>query len=94
MEKGDIVRIIEISDEDKDPNIPDDPELRTHELFRFCLGRTFKIHGFDEYGNAELRVDEDPEVRKRFGRHHKVWMEPKEIEFVRKQGSRKTTHKK
>src|SRR5437868_4228736 len=81
---GDLVRVINISEKDKDLTIRDDPEMRTHELFRFCLGRDFKVWGFDEYGHIELHVDEDPAVRRKFGAHHHVWMELHEVKLVAK----------
>ena len=83
---GDRVRVIDISEDMKDPNFDlkdaEHREMRTAELFRFCLGREFVIRDFDRYGNAELRVGEDPAVRKKFGRHHWIWMEPEFLERI------------
>jgi hypothetical protein len=57
--------------------------MRTGELFRFCVGRRFTIRGFGRYGQIELRVDQDPTVRKKFGLNS-IWIEPKFIELVSK----------
>lgn len=74
MRKGDIVRVVRISEGDK--SFTDADEMRTHELFRFCFGRTFRVRGFDEYGFVELDPSDDPDVRKEFGPHHTIWIEP------------------
>jgi hypothetical protein len=83
---GDRVRIIDISSDLKDPNYDlnheECREMRTAELFRFCLGREFAIHDFDQYGNAELWVGEDPKVRKKFGDSHWIWVEPECLERI------------
>ena len=82
---GDRVRIIDISSGFKDPNYDlkdaEHREMRTAELFRFCLGREFAIQGFDRYGYAELSVDKDRSVRKKFGLNT-IWMEPGFLERI------------
>ncbi len=84
---GDQVRISDISSDlkDLDYDLKHDEcrDMRTAELFRFCLGREFVIHDFDRYGNAELHVGEDPAVRKKFGRSHWIWVEPEYLERIR-----------
>ncbi len=80
---GDRVRIIDIARELKDPDYKDDPQMRTAELFRFCLGRRFTISGFDQYGFVELQVDRDPEAKRKFGLNW-IWMEPQYLELVSK----------
>ena len=57
--------------------------MRTAELFRFCLGREFAIEAFNQYGYAELSVDEDRGVRKKFGLNT-IWIEPKFLAGVGK----------
>ena len=85
LKVADRVRIIDIPSgfknldcELKDPLFR---ELRTGELFRFCLGREFVIQGFDQYGHADLNVDEDRAVRKQFGLNT-IWIEAKFLERV------------
>jgi hypothetical protein len=82
---GDRVRIIDIPSGFKDPNYDlkdaEHREMRTAELFRFCLGRDFAIEEFDQYGNAELSVDKDRSVRKKFGLNT-IWMEPEYLERI------------
>ena len=83
---GDRVRIVEISEDLKDVNYDCKDsaysEMRTAELFRFCLGRVFRIYGFDRYGNAELRVSDSAAVRKMFGKWHTIWCEPEFLQPV------------
>jgi len=67
----------------KDPSYKDDPDMRTGELFRFCVGRKLTIQGFDRYGYLELRVDDDPAVKRKFGLNS-IWVEPQFVELVRK----------
>jgi hypothetical protein len=84
---GDRVRIIDISSDLKGANHDlkdaEHREMRTAELFRFCLGREFTIRDFDRYGNAELRVEEDPAVRTKFGKSHWIWVEPEYLERIK-----------
>jgi hypothetical protein len=85
---GDRVRIIDIPSGFKDPNYDrkdaDAPwKMRTAELFRFCVGREFAIQAFNQYGYAELSVDKDRSVRKKFGLNT-IWIEPEFLARVRK----------
>jgi hypothetical protein len=57
--------------------------MRTGELFRFCVGRKFTIEGFGRHGHIELRVDEDPAVKRKFGLNS-IWIEPQFIELITK----------
>jgi len=57
--------------------------MRTGELFRFCVGRKFTIHGFDRYGYLELQVDDDPVVKRKFGLNG-IWVEPQFVELISK----------
>ena len=82
---GDRVRIVDIPSGFKDPNcdVNDEVfrEMRTAELFRFCLGREFVIQDFGRYGHADLSVDHDPAVRKKFGLNT-IWIEPRFLERI------------
>jgi hypothetical protein len=86
LKVGDRVRVIDIPSGFKDLNYDLDqknPELRTMrtgELFRFCVGREFVIEEFNQYGYAELSVDKDRTVRKKFGLNS-IWLEP---EFLKR----------
>src|SRR5258708_30403207 len=79
LEVGDRVRITDISpdlkDRDYDLKDAEHREMRTAELFRFCLGRVFTICDFGRYEHVELEVSRSPAVRKRFG-INTIWMEP------------------
>jgi hypothetical protein len=81
------VRVIDIPEDTKDLEADlvssEAREMRTAELFRFCLGRKFTVYGFGRYGHVELRVGQNGEVRKKFGRWHTVWIEP---EFLKRVG--------
>lgn len=55
--------------------------MRTGELFRFCVGRKFTIEAFGPYGHIEFRVDQDPEVKKKFGLNS-IWVEPQFVELL------------
>jgi hypothetical protein len=72
---GDRVRVENIPDDLRDPEYDtkdaDHREMRTAELFRFCLGREFTIQGFDKYG-LELRADKNKAVRAKFGLGHSI----------------------
>jgi hypothetical protein len=87
---GERIRIIDISGNLKDPKYDlkdaESRKMRTAELFRFCLGRSFTIYGFDRYGNIELHVSNSSAVRKKFGKWHWIWVEP---QFVERVGDRK-----
>jgi len=85
---GGRVRIIEIPEDLKSPDYDskhdtEEPKFRTAELFRFCIGREFTVQGFGRYGHVELDVsDDDPGVRKKFGKSHTIWIEPEFLEQV------------
>ena len=83
---GDRVRILDIPEETKDPKADlkssEARQMRTAELFRFCLGRIFTVYGFERYGHVELRVGNSPAVRKEFGWSHTIWIEPEFLERV------------
>ena len=87
LEIGDRVRIIDISPDLKDPNYDSKDaerrEMRTAELFRFCMDRVFTIYGFGRYGFVELEVSKSPVVRKKFGLNT-IWIEPEFLKLVRK----------
>lgn len=84
---GDRVRIVEIAEYLKDSNydLKDEGhrEMRTAELFRFCVGREFTIKDFDEYGHAEIDASKNHAVRNEFGKYHTIWSEPKFLELLR-----------
>jgi len=91
---GDRVRVVDIPSGFKDPNhdLKEDDEhweMRTAELFRFCLGRVFAIQAFNQYGYAELSVDKDRSVRKKFGLNT-IWIEPEFLARVR-QGKKRSS---
>jgi len=93
---GDRVRIVDISEDLKDPQYdsrhPVTTDMRSAELFRFCVGRVFKIYGFDRYGNIELHVGNSPAVRRKFGSQQDViWSEPEFLKVVRKRGRTRRT---
>lgn len=68
-----------------DANVrPELRDMRTGELFRFCLGREFTIQGFGKYGTVELEAGANRAVRKKFGKYHTIWMEPEYLRRVRK----------
>jgi hypothetical protein len=85
---GDRVRILDVSEDLKDPKYDSKNakrrEMRTAELFRFCVGRVFKVYGLDDYGNVELRVSNSSAVRARFGKWHSIWCEPEFVKRVRR----------
>ena len=86
LQIGDRVRINDIPCGFKDPDCDLKDalfrEMRTAELFRFCLGREFVIQDFDQYGHADLSVHEDRAVRKKFGLNT-IWIEPKFLERIK-----------
>jgi len=92
LEIGDRVRIIDISSDLKDPSHDlkdaEHREMRTAELFRFCVGRVFTIYGFGRYGHVELEVSKSPAVRRKFGLST-IWMEPEFLKRVRKRKTKK-----
>jgi hypothetical protein len=86
LKAGDRVRILGIPDNLKDPNYdlkdPERREMRSAELFRFCVGRVFTIQDFDRYGFAELEVGNSPAVRETFGKYQTIWIEPELLKRV------------
>jgi hypothetical protein len=85
FEVGERVRIVDISKALKDPKYDlknsDSRETRTAELFRFCMGREFKVRGFQKAW-VELEASDDPAVRRKFGKYHTIWIEPEFLELV------------
>jgi hypothetical protein len=92
LEIGDRVRITDISSDLKDPSYDrkdaEHREMRTAELFRFCLGREFTVKGFGRYGFVELDPGANRVVRRKFGRYQTIWIEPEFLKRVRKVRSR------
>ncbi len=86
---GDRVLIRDIPEDLKDPDFDrehddgQERQLRTGELFRFCLGRVFTVYGFGRYGHIELEAGRNREVKKKFGRAGTIWIEP---EFLKRVG--------
>jgi hypothetical protein len=80
---GDRIKVVDISAQDKDLSKSDDPEMRTHELFRFCLGKVFTVTGFGRYRTIEVRADRNRAVRKKLGGSHSIWLESHEVQVVR-----------
>jgi len=87
LDIGDRVRIIDIPSHLKDPGYDlhsaEHKEMRTAELFRFCLGREFTIYGFDRYGYVEFEPSKSPTILKKFGMCT-IWVEPEFLKLVRK----------
>jgi hypothetical protein len=67
---GDTIRVIKYRPGKYAPGVKD--ELSTEKLFKSMVGRSYKIKGFDDYGNIEL----EPK------RLHTVWIEPDLVELV------------
>jgi hypothetical protein len=88
LEIGDRIQVIDIPPYLKDPNYDlvdsEHREMRTGELFRFCLGRKLTIRDFGKYGTVELDAGANREVRKKFGKWHTIWVEPEQVRIVRK----------
>ena len=84
---GDRVQIVDIPSDLKDPRKKDNA-LRTGHLFRFCLGRKFRIEGFDRHGFPELQVSGDPQVAKSFGKFHSIWIDPRSLKLLRQRNGR------
>lgn len=61
---GDFVKIIQIPND-----LTDAANIRTPDVFKRALGKTFRIEGFNRYGHIELVVT----------RRDTIWIEP---EFV------------
>jgi hypothetical protein len=67
---GDTTRVIKYRPGKYASGVKD--ELGTEKLFKSMVGRSYKIKGFDDYGNIEL----EPK------RLHTVWIEPDLVELV------------
>jgi hypothetical protein len=95
LEIGDRVRIIEIPPDLKDPNYDlsdaERREMRTAELFRFCVGREFTVRGFGRYATVELEAGANREVGKKFGKYQTIWMEPAHLKVTRKRKKQQKT---
>ncbi len=70
---GDLVTIVRIP-----PALPDDTEMKTKRVFEICIGKTYTIQAFDEYGHIELAVGKDVD-HIIGGFMNTIWIEP---EFV------------
>ncbi|HEX6802503.1 MAG TPA: hypothetical protein VF133_02400 [Terriglobales bacterium] len=92
---GDRVLVIDIPEDTKDPKAdlksPEAREMRTAELFRFCLGKTFTVYGWGRYGHIELRVGRNREVRQNFGWSHTIWIEPEFLKLVKRKATNTRT---
>ena len=75
---GDKVRVIQVP-----PYIyRDDPiSQETAKFFELCLGKVFRVEGFDENGQRELWATEKGNCRKvmRSINTHWVWIEPEYV---------------
>jgi hypothetical protein len=80
---GDVVKVTDAPSDLKTEDKPD-KELRTAEIFCFCVGRQFPIRGFNQYGFCELEVSDDKDVSRRFGKGHTIWIEPHLLKLVEK----------
>jgi hypothetical protein len=78
---------VDISKSLKDPKYDlrdaESREMRTAELFRFCLGREFTVQGHQKDW-VELEASDDPLVRKKFGKWHAIWIEPEFLRLVKR----------
>jgi hypothetical protein len=76
---GDRVRVIGIPSD-----LPDDPRLKTCEIFQRCLGHTFTVMGIDEIAglpNPLVRLDVG-EVTGQESFMETIWIEPEYLEKV------------
>ena len=93
LEIGDRIRILDIPPYLKNPSYDlkdaDHREMRTAELFRFCLGREFTVQDFGRYGTVELDAGANRAVRKEFGKYQTIWLEPEQLKVVRKKRATK-----
>jgi hypothetical protein len=71
-----MVRIIGVPD-----GLEDYPDLPTKSTFERCVGHEFVIAGFNDVGMAEIGIES---VNGNSG--EKIWMEPRFLELVSKQG--------
>lgn len=74
LRKGDRVQVLRVP-----PGIVDDEEFKTKTILTLCLGKTFKIRGFQR-GWLELCVGRVVGKPRWF---HTIWIEPKHVRFVR-----------
>jgi hypothetical protein len=70
---GDWVRVVQIPSDLRDP-----AGISTPKVFERAKGRTFRIEGFDRYGNIELVVT----------KRHTIWIEPGFVVRVEKPRAR------
>ncbi len=86
---GDKVRMIRVT-----PSLyRDDPICReTAAFFELCLGKVFRVEGFDEYGQLELWTTAKGNARKRYDKEsHVIWVEPDDVEPYPKPRRQKAT---
>ena len=70
---GDFITIVKIP-----PGLKNDSEMKTKMVFELCLGKTYAIRGFDQFGHLEIDVGKD--VDEIVGGYmNTIWIEP---EFV------------
>lgn len=72
MRVGDWVRLVVVP-----PGVAKMPP-ETRSVFRFALGKTFKVEDFNEYGLAELNLT------KKIGSHNTIWVEPEYLLLFRR----------
>ncbi len=75
---GDKVRMVRVT-----PSLyRDDPiDREVAAFFELCLGKVFRVEGFDEYGQLELWTTAKGNARKRYDRNnHVIWVEPDDVE--------------
>ena len=78
---GDKVRVITVPSS----LYRDDPvDRETATFFELCLGKVFRVEGFDENGQLELWTTEKGNPRKapRGMNTHWIWIEPEYVERV------------
>jgi hypothetical protein len=73
---GDRVRVVRVP-----RSVEQEMPSETVELFRRCVGQTFRIDGFDEYGHLELNVSDDGSQAPDYSKNT-VWIEPEFVESV------------
>ena len=75
---GDKVRMVRVT-----PSLyRDDPIAQeVAAFFEMCLGKVFRVQGFDEYGQLELWTTEKGDPKKRLdGKAHFIWVEADDVE--------------
>ena len=56
-------------------------DKETVEFIERCLGKVFRVEGFDEHGQLELWATEKGNRKKALGLNsHWIWMEPEYVE--------------